>query len=116
MKFDSRFLSSTAGETSTQDRDESPSVEQETHGNEDAQEQQETHATTVETVEEVRRPSVIDTRCDKRSDEIKRKYKRSRKFNQNWKKSFPWVTLTNDKMFCSTCLSSGTLCERWLWW
>ena len=106
-----RPTSSTAGETSTQDRDESPSVEQETHGNEDAQEQQETHETTVETVEEVRRPSVIDTR----RDEIKRKYeatKRSRKFNQNRKKSFPWVTLTNDKMFCSTCLSSGMLCDK----
>ena len=57
-----------------QDRHESPSVEQDTHGNEDVQEQQQTHATTVETVEEVRRPSVIDARRDKRSDVIKCKY------------------------------------------
>ena len=104
-----RPTSSTAGETSTQDRDESPTVEQETHGNEDAQKQQETHATTVETVEEVRRPSVINTRRDKRSDEIKRKYEATK---PNWKKYFPWVTLTNDKMFCSTCLSSRTLCDK----
>ena len=69
-------------------------------------ETQQTHETVeakVQVVEGVRRPNVIaQARRDKRSDEIKRRYestKRSRKFNQNWKKSFPWVTLTNDKMF-----------------
>ena len=84
-----------------------------------AETQQQTHETVeaeVQVVEEVRRPNVIaQARRDKRSDEIKLKYestKRSRKFNQNWKKSFPWVTLTNDKMFCSTCLNSGTLCDK----
>ena len=67
-----RPTSSKAGDTSTQDRDESPSVKQEMHANEDAQEQQQTHATTAETLEEVRRPSVIHARRNKRSDEIKR--------------------------------------------
>jgi hypothetical protein len=39
-------------------------------------------------------------RRGKRSAEVKRKYeseKRCRKFSANWKKSFPWVKLSEDK-------------------
>jgi hypothetical protein len=82
------------------------------HGDEGAQD---TEQQQEQDAEEVRWPNVIaQARRDKRSDEIKCRYestKRSRKFNQNWKKSFPWVTLTN-KMFCSTCLNSGMLCDK----
>jgi hypothetical protein len=82
------------------------------HGDEGAQD---TEQQQEQDAEEVRWPNVIaQARRDKRSDEIKCRYestKRSRKFNQNWKKSFLWVTLTN-KMFCSTCLNSGTLCDK----
>ena len=118
-----RPTSTTAAETSTQVRDESPSLssstriqqcQQDTHGDEGAQNteqqlkeinvnaelrtaetQQQTHKTVeaeVQVIEEVRQPNVIaQARRDKRSDEIKRRYestKPSRKFNQNWKKSF----------------------------
>ena len=61
----------------------------------------------IQDAEEVGRPNVIAQARRDKSDEIKRRYestKRSRKFNQNWKNSFLCVTLTNDKMFCSTCL------------
>ena len=54
-------------------------------------------------------------RCDKRSAEVKRRYeetKRHRKFRQGWKKFFPWVTLTNGKMFCSICLGSRSFCDK----
>ena len=50
-----------------------------------------------------------------RSDAVKRKYektKRRRKFSQSWKKSFPWITLKNGKMFCSTCLENNSLCDK----
>ena len=54
-------------------------------------------------------------RRDKRSAEVKRRYeetKRHRKFRQGWKKSFPWVSLTNGKMFCSICLGSRSFCDK----
>ena len=42
-----------------------------------------------------------------RSEVVQRRYektKRCRKFSQSWKKLFPWITLTNGKMFCAICL------------
>ncbi len=52
---------------------------------------------------------------NKKSDVVKRRYektKRCRQFSQSWKKSFPWITLTNGKMFCSTCLENRSLCDK----
>ena len=56
-------------------------------------------------------------RRGKRSAEVKRKYeseKRCRKFSANWKKSFPWVKLSEDKskMFCDICMLYPTLCDK----
>ena len=68
--------------------------------------------------DEERRPNATpkETRTgNKRSDVVKRRYektKRCRKFSQSWKKSFPWITLTNGKMFCSTCLDNRSLCDK----
>ena len=52
----------------------------------------------------------------KRNAEVKRHYeqaKRCRKFNERWKKSFPWVTVNkDDKMFCETCVANTNYCEK----
>ena len=106
------------GEEDAQDTKQQPKeiTDKELQTVEMQQQAHKTVAAEVQVVEKIRRPNVIaQTRHDKRSNEIKCRYKstkRSRKFNQNWKMSFQWVTLTNGKMFCSTCLNSGTLCDK----
>ena len=71
----------------------------------------------VQVDDEERRPNARTSReiRDKRNDVVKRRYektKRCRKFSQSWKKSFPWISLTNGKMFCNTCLENQSLCDN----
>ena len=52
---------------------------------------------------------------NERSKVVQHRYEKTkpcRKFSQSWKKSFPWITLTNGKMFCTICLGNKSLCDK----